>query len=110
VTFAVPETSSVIVNISGATLDWQPGTFTLPGGGTSCKAKTTSFCQHILYNMYEATNVSISGIGIQGSILAPYATFNGKGGNVDGQVIVNYMSGITEYHPYYFSGCLLMPR
>lgn len=105
----VPVTSSVIVNINGMTINWQSGFFTLPDGGNSCKANTSSFCTRIVYNMYEATSVSINGIGFQGSILAPYATFNGKGGNVDGQVIVRNLNGITEYHPYFFDGCMKLP-
>jgi choice-of-anchor A domain-containing protein len=108
--FVVPTTCSVIVNVSGKTVNWQGGSFTLPDGTGSCKGGGTTWCGRILYNMYEATNVTINGIGIQGSILAPYATFNGAGGNVDGQVIVKYLNGITEYHPYYFSGCLLLPK
>jgi choice-of-anchor A domain-containing protein len=108
--FVVPTTSSVIVNVSGEAINWQGGDFTLPDGGKACKNDTSAWCHRILYNMYEATSVTINGIGVQGSILAPYATFNGKGGNVDGQVIVKNLNGVTEYHPYFFNGCLLLPK
>jgi choice-of-anchor A domain-containing protein len=108
--FVVPTTSTVIVNISGKAVNWPGGSFILPDGGQACKANNSEWCHRILYNMYEAESVTINGIGIQGSILAPLATFNGLGGNVDGQVIVKNLKGVTEYHPYYFSGCWLFPK
>jgi len=108
--FVVPTTCSVIVNISGKTINWQGGGFILPDGGASCKGGSTTWCGRILYNMWEATSVYLGGIGVQGSILAPYATLDGGGGNIDGQVIVKYLKGGLEYHPYYFSGCLLLPK
>ena len=29
--------------------------------------------------------------------------------NIAGQVIVKYLTGSLEYHPYYFSGCIKWP-
>jgi choice-of-anchor A domain-containing protein len=104
-----PVDSSIIVNISGETIDWGGIGFILPDGGTSCRGGTSAWCHRILWNMYEVTTLNLSGIGVQGSILAPYATLDGGGGNVDGQVIVEYLFGGIEYHPYFFSGCLELP-
>jgi choice-of-anchor A domain-containing protein len=59
--------------------------------------------------MYEATSVYMSSIAVQGSVLAPYATVDGGGGNIDGQLICKYLKGGLEYHPYFFTGCLLLP-
>ena len=56
--------------------------------------------------MYQATSVYMTGIAIEGSVLAPLATLKGDGGHIAGQVIVQYLTGGLEYHPYYFAGCL----
>jgi choice-of-anchor A domain-containing protein len=105
----VPANSSVIVNVSGTVVTWGGG-FVMPDGGVSCKTGTSSWCHRILYNMYEATTVTMTGIGVQGSVLAPYATVDGGGGNIDGQLICEYLKGGLEYHPYFFSGCLKLPK
>lgn len=105
-----PEGSSVIVNVSGDTVIWQGVGFQLPDGA-SCRGGTSDWCTRILWNLYEAETLTLSGIGVQGSILAPYATLTAEsgGGNVDGQVIVEYLYGGIEFHPYYFTGCLELP-
>jgi choice-of-anchor A domain-containing protein len=108
--FVVPATSSIIVNISGKTISWAGVGFVMPDGSGTCKAGTSSWCHKILYNMYEATSVTMTGIGVQGSVLAPYATVDGGGGNIDGQLICKNLKGGLEYHPYFFSGCLLLPK
>ncbi len=109
--FVVPATSSIIVNISGTTVSWTGKGFVMPDGSTgTCKTGASSWCHRILYNMYEATSVYGSGIGIQGSVLAPFATVDGGGGNIDGQLICKNLKGGLEYHPYFFSGCLLLPK
>ena len=107
---SVPEGSSVIVNVSGEDVVWSGQGFLLPDGGAACRGATSDWCHSIMYNMYEATSLELSGIGVQGSIMAPYATFTGNGGNVDGQVIVEYLYGGIEFHPYFFTGCLLLPE
>jgi choice-of-anchor A domain-containing protein len=111
IVFKVETTASVIVNVSGLTINWSNAGFTLPDGGSKCKGTNgvETGCERILWNFYEATSIVLSGIGVQGTILAPYATQSGAGGNVDGQVIVKYLTGGIEYHPYYFNGCLLSP-
>lgn len=109
ITIIAPGESSVIVNVSGLEINWGGAGFILPDGGASCRGDTSTWCHRILWNLYEATILNISGIGIQGSVLAPYATLDGGGGNVDGQVIVEFLYGSIEYHPYFFSGCLKLP-
>jgi choice-of-anchor A domain-containing protein len=108
--FSAPDKSSIIVNVSGTTVLWAGAGFILPDGGASCRGGTSAWCHRILYNMYEATTLQLSGIGVQGSILAPFATMDGGGGNVDGQLIVEYLKGGIEYHPYFFTGCLIFPK
>ncbi|HET9958024.1 MAG TPA: choice-of-anchor A family protein [Polyangiaceae bacterium] len=105
VELSAPETASVIVNVSGTEITWQGKGFKLPDGA-SCRGGSSAWCHRILFNFYEAEQINLAGIGIQGSILAPYATLDGGGGNVDGQVIVRNLRGGIEYHPYFFTGCL----
>jgi choice-of-anchor A domain-containing protein len=110
ITISAPLASSVIINVSGKDVTINNKGFTLPDGGSSCKAGTSSWCHRILWNFYEAETLSATGIGIEGSVLAPFATFNTGSGMVDGQVIVKYLNGSFEYHPYFFSGCLMLPK
>ena len=82
-----------------------PGAFRAGGTGDDYE-----FATHVVWNMYEATSITIGGVALQGSILAPFATIEaGSGGHVAGQVIVQYLKGGTEYHPFYFSGCIKWP-
>jgi choice-of-anchor A domain-containing protein len=105
VTIDVPLTSTVVVNVSGKVISWPGAKMTLPGPIRD--NDDYEFSTHVVWNMYEATSLTIGGIALQGSILAPYATIEAaSGGHVAGQVIVEYLKGNTEYHPYYFSGCI----
>lgn len=105
-----PPDATVIVNVSGETLTWQGKGFKLQDGGASCKGGTSVSCSQIVWNMPEVTSLTLGGIGVQGSIFAPFATFTGDGGNVDGQVIVRELRGGIEFHPYFFTGCLMLPE
>jgi choice-of-anchor A domain-containing protein len=109
ISIETPPESTVIVNVSGTTLTWNGVGFRLPDGGAACKGGTTTLCSQIVWNMPEVTELTLGGVGVQGSIFAPYATFTGDGGNVDGQVIVRHLLGGIEFHPYFFTGCLELP-
>ena len=99
----------MIINVSGTELTWHGQGFRLPDGGAACRGGTSVLCSQIVWNMPEMTSIELSGIGVQGSIYAPYATLTGTGGNVDGQVVVReFFTGI-EFHPYFFTGCLITP-
>ena len=109
ITLKVPTTSIAIINVSGTTINWPGGTVTLPGaiGGPD---SDYLFSSNVIWNFYEATSITIGGIAVEGTILAPGATFQQGGGHVAGQVIVKYMTGLgTEFHPYYFSACIKFP-
>lgn len=106
---AVPKNSSVVVNVSGTDVLWNGAGFTLPDGA-SCRGGTSDWCHRIMWNFYEAKTLELGGIGVQGSVTAPYAKISGGGGNIDGQLIAAELTGGIEYHPYFFSGCLLLPK
>lgn len=99
-TISVPAGATALVNVSGTNVTMQNfGIFFADGADK----------QYTMFNMYEAEDVTFSGIGVNGSVLAPRADLDFTSGNIDGQLVVeNYVvqgrvSG--EGHPYYFQGC-----
>jgi choice-of-anchor A domain-containing protein/uncharacterized repeat protein (TIGR01451 family) len=83
----VPNGSVVLVNISGDGINWQGGHYVY---GT---AKN-----NVLYNFYEAVNLQISNIDIQGSILAPWADLEFPTGLISGQVVAKNISGQGQFN------------
>ncbi|WP_211745401.1 DUF5057 domain-containing protein [Paenibacillus sp. Marseille-Q4541] len=77
---SAPAGSTVIVNVGGTSA-------TMTGGLTLSGVDSN----HVLYNFYNASSVSTTGIKIFGSILAPKANYNLQG-DVVGTVIVQNMS------------------
>jgi choice-of-anchor A domain-containing protein len=104
----VPTSSTVIVNVTGEEVVFADKGFELPDGA-GCRGGDSDFCSHIVWNMPETKLLEVRGIGIQGSIYAPYAVFTGDGGAVDGQVVVRELITGVEFHPYFFNGCLVLP-
>ena len=96
-----PPNASVVVNVTGATVNWTSGVVCLNG---QCNDGYQS--DFVLWNFYQATSLWISGMALEGSILAPLATLDGSGGHIAGQVIVQNLTGGLEYHPYLFAGCI----
>ncbi len=94
-TIDVPNGSVVLVNINGTNVSWSGG-LTVNG---------TSIC-NVLYNFYEAANLSIQGIDIRGSVLAPFAALNFPTGVINGQVIVKSMVGSGQFNNTLFQGHL----
>jgi choice-of-anchor A domain-containing protein len=88
--------STVVVNVSGQDISMKNFGFNIAGTNRS----------KVLYNFFEATNITASGIGIEGSILAPLANFNFNDGQINGNVVVASLSGNGESHNYLFDGDL----
>ena len=63
--------------------------------------------QYVLFNFHEATSLVTNGIGINGSVLAPYADVNFASGNIDGTLIARSLSGNGEAHDFAFQGTLV---
>lgn len=89
---------------SGGTAPWSviyDLTFSGPGTGAIVNVAGTSLAGHIafnfnglaadqvIFNFYEANNVSMSGMNVNGSILAPSALVTLSGGSVMGSVIAD---------------------
>ncbi len=62
--------------------------------------------QHVLFNFSSATSLSLSGIGIKGSILAPSAAVAFNNGNIDGTLVAGSLTGNGESHDFQFLGDL----
>jgi choice-of-anchor A domain-containing protein len=92
-----PAGATVIVNVSGATDSMSSMGISLSGGVDK---------QHVLYNFYQASSLTINSIGVLGTILAPNANVNFAGGNIDGTMIAKNLSGSGESHWYPFLGNL----
>lgn len=89
----VPNGSVVLVNVSGTTVSWTGG---LVVNGTAIN--------NVLYNFYQATSLTISGIDIKGSILAPFAAVNFVSGVQNGQMICKSLTGMGQFNLAMFLG------
>jgi choice-of-anchor A domain-containing protein len=92
---SAPAGSTVLINVSGAT-----ATFPNTGYGLNGVA-----ADDVIFNFDGATTLDGSG-GLEGSILAPYASFNFNSGQINGNVVVGSMSGSGETHNQPFAGSL----
>ncbi|RYD25412.1 MAG: choice-of-anchor A family protein [Verrucomicrobiaceae bacterium] len=95
-----PANSTVVINIGGTSIDFDYFGISIMNTDK----------QHVLYNFYEATTLSIAGITVQGSVLAPLANVSFTNGNVEGTLIANNVSGNGEYHNHKFQGNLPIPE
>jgi hypothetical protein len=99
----IPSGATIVVNVSGTSSGLT---------NMSMAAFDDSVKQKVLFNFYEATELKIRGIGIKGSILAPYAHLeNPENGHIDGTLIAasvggNMQGGFLEQHPFAFTGDL----
>ena len=92
-----PADATVLINVAGTSDSFSSSGSTLNNGITS---------KSVLYNFASAANLTDLNAGVNGSILAPYAAFAFTGGNVNGQIIANSISGGGEAHNFLFTGTL----
>ena len=96
---SVPSGATVIINVNGVTDQFSGASMSL--SGTSA--------DKILFNFYQATSVTLSGIELKGSLLAPTATLYASGGQSDGNVMVAGISvtnGFAYQNSAFFDGSL----
>jgi choice-of-anchor A domain-containing protein len=92
-----PSTATIVVNIDGDSDSMKNFGFTLmPGVDAS----------NILYNFSTATSLSLSGINIQGSVLAPFAAVNFGNGQLNGNLIAYSLTGSGTTLNHRFAGNL----
>ena len=102
-TFAVsciPAGATVVFNVSGTNV-------TIQNMGMQ---SITTIRDKVLFNFPQATSLKMTSVGIEGSILAPFAQVDQPAGRIDGQVIVkSWYSTTTGYmsiHNRFFGGDL----
>ena len=96
-----PAGSSVLVNIDGTTNSMQNFGFSLQGGITR---------ENVVFHFYETETLTLSGIGIQGTVFAPDADILFNNGSIDGSMIGDTLTGNGEIHRVGFNGCLPLPN
>ncbi|WP_320041201.1 choice-of-anchor A family protein [uncultured Desulfobacter sp.] len=75
----IPENASVVINVSGDT-----------SGLTNMGMQSLeSIRSNLLFNFYETTALTMSGIGVQGSILAPFADVDANNGQLNGMIVAD---------------------
>lgn len=89
----VPNGAVVLVNINGTNVSWMGG---LTVNGTAIN--------NVLYNFYQATQMTIQGIDIRGSILAPFADVNFAAGVQNGQMMCKSLTGSGQFNHAPFMG------
>lgn len=87
---------TVLVNVSGKSVSMHDYQVYLNGTDAN----------HVLFNYYQAANLSISGVSPIGSILAPFASVDFNNAHIDGTLIANSLNGTGELHDYQFTGSL----
>ncbi|WP_062066598.1 choice-of-anchor A family protein [Cellvibrio sp. OA-2007] len=79
---------TLVINVSGKNINFD----SLNYGRRESFAALDMSASHILYNFFEAENITFSG-GIKGNILAPNANFTFLQGDLSGQVIAKSWTG-----------------
>ncbi len=95
VSINVPNGSVVLVNVSRSNVSWSGG---LSVTGTSI--------QNVMYNFYQAHNLTLVNIDIRGSLLAPYAKVNFISGVINGQMVAKFIEGTGQFNNKKFIGNL----
>lgn len=96
-----PAGSSVLVNIDGTVNSMQNFGFSLQGGVNR---------DHVVFHFFETETLTLSGIGIQGTVFAPDADVSFNNGSIDGIMIPDNLTGNGEIHRVGFNGCLPLPN
>ena len=60
----------------------------------------------LLFNFPTTTSMTSTGFSWQGHVLAPRADYQFDNGHINGQLIVNNLSGTGEFHDFYFDGVM----
>ena len=95
-TINAPAGATVIVNIDGVSGD------KLTNMGISLQGGIDR--QHVLYNFYEATDLTIGGVSLEGTIWAANASITFNNAVVEGSLIANSISGSGQFSNFPYLG------
>jgi choice-of-anchor A domain-containing protein/uncharacterized repeat protein (TIGR01451 family) len=85
-----PAGATVLVNVSGTAVQMQYFGMTVSGTDR----------QHVLFNFPDATSLTMAGISVQGSVLAPGAGVTFGNGNLEGTLVAGTLTGSGEFHNF----------
>jgi choice-of-anchor A domain-containing protein/uncharacterized repeat protein (TIGR01451 family) len=85
-----PAGATVLVNVPGTTAQMQYFGMTVSGTDR----------QHVLFNFPDATSLTMAGISVQGSVLAPGADVRFSNGNLEGTLVASTLTGSGEFHSF----------
>jgi len=106
-----PENSTILFNVAGKDIDFSNIGFYFNGINASDPAQEPLFPdQLILWNFFEAATLDMELIGVQGSVLAPWADIMFTNCSVDGSLIALSLSGDGEPHNKLFKGEIPVPE
>ncbi|AXY02853.1 choice-of-anchor A family protein [Vibrio alfacsensis] len=95
----VPDGATVVVNISGDKPNFKPLS-------NISLADFTPHRQQTIFNLYEATSLTISGVELEGMVLAPKADINAPSGSSNVGIIANSWKGSMYLANHPFNGQL----
>jgi choice-of-anchor A domain-containing protein len=85
---SILSTATVILNISGTNVSMTSFGFNLAGGSSDL---------NLLLNFYEATSLTFANLGLDGSVLAPWAAVTGASGHIEGTLVAqSFASGYAD--------------
>src|SRR5205823_1898109 len=87
---SAPAGATVLVNVSGTAGQVQYFGMTVSGTDR----------QHVLFNFAAATTLTVAGISVQGSVLAPRADVTFNNGNLEGTLVAKSVTGSGEFHNF----------
>ena len=96
VQISVPTGATAIINVDG-TSD-RMGNLGISLNGTDK--------QHVVFNFWQATSLTVSGVNVTGSLWAPKAAVNFSNGQLMGNLVANSLSGGGRFEFYPFLGGL----
>lgn len=88
--------ATVIINVDAVSDSFMNAGVTLPDASAPS----------VLFNFAAATSLSLSGVGFQGSILAPGAALTFNNGQINGQVFAASWDGTGQSHTLRFNGTI----
>ena len=96
----VAPTATVLVNVDGLTTGLKHFGFELHGLSAD----------RVIYNFHEATTLTLLHVGIQGTVLAPFATVSFENGAAHGGLFVAALKGNGQINVKPFNGCIDLPE
>lgn len=88
----VPADAHVVINISGSA----------PGLTNMSLSSLSQHRERVVFNFFEASSLTLSGIGVEGSILAPDAVIDNPQGVIYGQLVSRSWNGQMQLNHHVF--------